>query len=207
MAVSGGIVIPPVLAAVPLLPRALPCVKMSRVRRQWFLALDTVRLRSALRGVVRRGIEHALEPAAAAAGVRILDAVVVPFGVRAVVDARSREVLRAFARRVVAFGPRASHCDARLDVKIAWRPRFYAANLLPHEMRAACAYLRRARSLDLEVTMSSSAATRRAKGVKGLVPMLRRIDELVDAQLGADEAARRIRRYVADHDAPSDDTT
>lgn len=49
------------------------------------------------------------------------------------------------------------------------------------------------------VRPGSSAAVRRAATI------LKSISEAVDARVGADEAARRTRNYVGDHDAPADD--
>ncbi len=49
------------------------------------------------------------------------------------------------------------------------------------------------------VKPGSAAAVRRAAAT------LKSIEDAVNARLGADEAARRIRRYVGDHDAPADD--
>ena len=46
---------------------------------------------------------------------------------------------------------------------------------------------------------NGAGATRRAAG------LVRDIERSVDESLGADEAARRSRQYVADHDAPADD--
>jgi 3-methyladenine DNA glycosylase Tag len=48
---------------------------------------------------------------------------------------------------------------------------------------------------------NGAGATRRAAG------LMRDIERYVDELLGADEAARRSRHYVADHDAPADDIT
>jgi DNA-3-methyladenine glycosylase I len=49
------------------------------------------------------------------------------------------------------------------------------------------------------VKPGSAAAVRRAAAT------LKSIEDAVNARLGADEAARRIRRYLGDHDAPADD--
>jgi 3-methyladenine DNA glycosylase Tag len=51
------------------------------------------------------------------------------------------------------------------------------------------------------VKKNGAGATRRAAG------LMRDIERSVDGMLGADEAARRTRHYVADHDAPADDHT
>jgi len=44
-----------------------------------------------------------------------------------------------------------------------------------------------------------------AAAVRRTASTLRSIEDAVNARLGADEAARRMRRYMADHDAPADD--
>ena len=49
------------------------------------------------------------------------------------------------------------------------------------------------------VKPGSGAAVRRA------ATTLKSIEDAVNARLGVDEAARRIRRYLGDHDAPADD--
>jgi len=46
-----------------------------------------------------------------------------------------------------------------------------------------------------------------ASATKRAAAFVRDIERYVDGLLGADEAARRSRRYVADHDAPGDDIT
>lgn len=41
--------------------------------------------------------------------------------------------------------------------------------------------------------------------IKRAASLMRAVDTAVDATLGSDEVAARVRRYVADHDAPADD--
>lgn len=51
----------------------------------------------------------------------------------------------------------------------------------------------------------SGPAQRKRKDAKSLVAVVRRIEVSVDATVGAADAGNRVRRYVADHDAPSGD--
>lgn len=53
---------------------------------------------------------------------------------------------------------------------------------------------------------SSNRARSVAASVKAALPLIRVIDRANDTLLGVDEHAARLRRYVADHDAPADDT-
>jgi 3-methyladenine DNA glycosylase Tag len=52
--------------------------------------------------------------------------------------------------------------------------------------------------------MKRNGKTRRASA-KRAIALMRGIDAAVDGALGSDETAARVRRYVAEHDAPADD--
>lgn len=53
--------------------------------------------------------------------------------------------------------------------------------------------------------IATSARAKRAGDSRKLSTLVRHIERAVDSDLGADEAAARVRRYVAEHDAPPDD--
>lgn len=170
----------------------------------WLLALDTARGRGTLRGALARSTERALKQAARLASVRVFDACVLPIGLRAVVEARSVSAVRSFAHRLVAL---AAGDTLRGH---AWRPALRAACGTAQQLGAWRSYLKRCReqvqeSYEMPNTTKpakqrgSVAAARRGSA------MLRMIEGAVDAALGVDEFAARIRRYVADHEAPGDD--
>lgn len=52
---------------------------------------------------------------------------------------------------------------------------------------------------------ASTSKSRGAAVVRKIVPTLRLLETAVDEMLGTDEAAARVRRYVAEHEAPADD--
>lgn len=53
--------------------------------------------------------------------------------------------------------------------------------------------------------IATSARARGASASRKLATLVRLVERAVDQALGTDDAAARIRRYVADHDAPPDD--
>jgi len=186
------------------------------VDRLWFVSIDTERLRPHLTGASARSALNALAPAAADTGVRILDACVVPVGLRALVYAPRLRDLRALSRRYV--GRAASALRA---AGVSWRPAIRVAPVLPAHAGAWRRFIGRCRTLYQEhSTMSipstiehpARAATRPKKRknasatARSGAALLRAIDRVVDAELGADEGAARVRRYVADHDAPANDS-
>ena len=183
--------------------------------RLWFIVLDTERLRSALSGARAQAARNALTPAATAAGVVVVDACVVPCGARALILARRSDAVRAFARRFIALAARGLE-----DVRVRWCPAMCVARVPSSRIGTWRAFIARMRAAFVEVpNMSnqtpvkpSSAAPGRAprrKGAKAVAragaSLVRAVDLVVDALLGADECAARLRRYVADHDAPADD--
>ena len=162
----------------------------------WFVAIDTVRLRRSLVGANARAVNAALAPAAKAARVRLIDAVVIDCGVRAVVVA-ARPSVRLFVRRLVALACRPG---------LAWRPTFRMAALAPTAVPAARALVREMKISDEEAPMIATSSTaKRAGDSRKLATLVRQLERSVDSVLGADEAAARVRRYVAEHDAPPDD--
>lgn len=163
----------------------------------WLVAIDTVRLRRSLFGSNARAADRALAMAAAEVRIGLVAACVVPCGVRAVIAApRSR--VRLFARRFVALSRRPG---------LSWRPAFRMAALATAAIAPALALLREMRSTnEVEDPMiATSARARRAGDSRKLSTLVRHVERSVDAALGADEAANRVRRYVAEHDAPPDD--
>src|SRR5690242_12897345 len=162
----------------------------------WFVAIDTVRLRRSLVGANARAVDAALAPAAKAARVRLIDAVVIGCGVRAVVAA-ARPSVRHFARRLVALARRPG---------VTWRPAFRMAALVPAAVPAARALVREMKIADEEPLMIATSSTaKRAGDSRKLATLVRHVERSVDSALGADDAAARVRRYVAEHDAPPDD--
>jgi 3-methyladenine DNA glycosylase Tag len=185
------------------------------VNRLWFVSIDTERLRPHLTGASARSALNALGPAAADTGTRILDACVVPVGLRALVHAPRLRDLRALSRRYVA---RAA-CTLRA-AGIAWRPAIRVVLVAQADARTWRAFLARCRmtfqecpamSIPSTIENPTRAATRPTKRksasatARGGAALLRAIDRVVDSELGADESAARVRRYVADHDAPAND--
>jgi 3-methyladenine DNA glycosylase Tag/predicted secreted protein len=169
------------------------------LERLWFVTIDIARLRCALRGRAFVAAGRALAPAAAAAGSRVVEAAVVPWGVRALVAASSVEGLRVFVRRFVAY-------SRSIGSPVAWRPQFQAARVRPDAVRSVRAQLERMRKVrNDEKVIVSSLKARSAGTCRKITSLFRLIDRGIDAILGSDEVASRTRRYVADHDAPPDD--
>lgn len=165
---------------------------------EWFLACDTVRRRSMLRGRAIERVERALAQAAGALRAVVVRAAVVPCGIRCVVRARSLEHVRGVARRMtaIAAGP---GCDVR------WRPGAFVRRLQPGDVRAALDLVSHCAQMEDRFV---AATLRRRPGLGNrAVSVVRAIDRTIDAALGADESATRIRRYVGECDAPADDAT
>jgi hypothetical protein len=170
----------------------------------WFVAIDRRRLRGDLEARVRATVLRSAFAAAAATGARIVDACVVPCGLRTVLASPSRAAVRAFARRFV--GLAASALGAGPLATGAWRERFRVASLRQPAIPAARATIARMRAAAMEDAMSKARPThRKRKDLNSLVAVVRRIEAAVDASIGADDAGARIRRYVGEHDAPPDD--
>lgn len=133
-------------------------------------------------------------------GARVIACASIPFGIRAIVAARSRSVVRILVRRFCATSAR------RLAGTPAWGSRAFVAAVPPTEVDSYTDFVRRCALAFLEERptvrtgkKNGAAATRRAAG------LMRDIETSVDRLLGADETARRCRTYVAQHDAPADD--
>jgi 3-methyladenine DNA glycosylase Tag len=165
----------------------------------WFVAIDTARLRHALTGVAAITAARALAPAADATGARVIDSCVVACGVRALVATPSADGLRKFVRRYVAM-------TTLVGRQAPWRPCFRAARVRANAVRSVRSSLARMRSTREEVSMpTSTSKLRGAAAARKIVPALRLLETAVDEMLGTDEAAARVRRYVAEHEAPADD--
>ncbi|HEV2908914.1 MAG TPA: DNA-3-methyladenine glycosylase I [Candidatus Eremiobacteraceae bacterium] len=184
--------------------------------RLWFIVLDTERLRSALSSAHARAARNALAPAATAAGVVVVDACVVPCGVRALILARRSGDIRAFARRYVVLAARGLE-----DVHVRWRVAMRVVLVPSLRIGAWRAFIARMRAAFVEVPNMSNQTPVKPSSTPGRAPrrkgtkataragasLVRAVDLVVDALLGGDECAARLRRYVADHDAPADDAS
>ncbi|HYK54553.1 MAG TPA: DNA-3-methyladenine glycosylase I [Candidatus Eremiobacteraceae bacterium] len=53
--------------------------------------------------------------------------------------------------------------------------------------------------------IATSSTAKRAGDSRKLSTLVRHLERSVDSALGSDEAAKRVRRYVSEHDAPPDD--
>ena len=167
------------------------------MQRHWFITIDTERLRGTLSGHAAAAVRAAVARAAASVGLRLPAAVVISCGVRAVIAGGSLDQVRAYWRRLIGFAASAP---------IRWRRTCRIQRLRRDDVVAALARIRAMAAASEEVLMiQSSSRTRAAVSARKLPTLLREIERAVDAVLGADEAAVRIRRYVADHDAPADD--
>lgn len=163
----------------------------------WLVAIDTARLARSLVGSNARAAGAALARTARAVNVRLLAASVIPYGIRAVIAA-DRRSLRLFARRFVALSRRPG---------LSWRQTFGVAPVAPAALPAALAFVHEMATMNAEEApmIATSARAKRAGDSRKLSTLLRHIERSVDSALGADAAATRIRRYVAEHDAPPDD--
>jgi len=178
------------------------------VERLWVVALDTVRLRLRLRHPAARAALRALEAAARAAGISLVDACVIPCGMRAIVAARDVDKVRVFVRRFVALS-----ADALSAEPIAWRADARLTSIPVHDLPVWREYIARCRRAFEEGQMGTTVAalerSKRSGSTKAIVRAgvrcVHAIDAVVDAVLGADECTARLHRYVADHDAPADD--
>jgi 3-methyladenine DNA glycosylase Tag len=182
------------------------------VERLWFVALDTARLRLRLRGAPARAALRALAPAAQAAGVRLVDACIIPCGMRAIIGARDPSTVRTFVRRFAASAVAVGSEPG------AWRDAARSAAIPRSNLTAWRSIVERSRQAFKETTMTSTTLKKRSRALergrtprtlraitrKG-VPLARSIGVIVDALFGADDCTARLHRYVADHDAPADE--
>ena len=182
------------------------------------MVLDTARLRLRLRDAPARAALRALTPAANAAGAQLVDACIIPCGMRAILAARDQGAIRAFVRRF-ACGAVATGFEPS-----AWRKAARSAAISRSSLNTWRSFVQRCRRAFEEATTMRTAphtqseadvqprALERGKKRASLravarkaVPLARAIEIVVDASLGADDCTARLRRYVADHDAPADD--
>ncbi|HME82144.1 MAG TPA: DNA-3-methyladenine glycosylase I [Candidatus Eremiobacteraceae bacterium] len=185
--------------------------------RFYFVSIDTERLRQRLNGRSASSALAALGPAASDVGIRVLDACVVPVGLRALLVAAQPRDVRALGRRYVARAAGALRIPG-----VVWRPTIRVARVAPGDATAWRGFITRCRMAFLERSTMPTPSTidqptceaarpKRRKTTNATVrsgaATMRVIDRVVDAQLGADESAARVRRYVADHDAPANDAT
>jgi 3-methyladenine DNA glycosylase Tag len=167
------------------------------LERLWFVSVDTARLRFALRGALAVRVRSEIVPAALEAGIRVIDSSVVPCGIRAIVRCSSARQLRGFVRRLTALAA---------NPGLPWRAAFRAAVLGPRNVHAARTALEAMRATSDEAIMTrAKAGSKRPSNARAIAALIRKVESAVDEQLGADEAARRLRHYIADHDAPADD--
>jgi 3-methyladenine DNA glycosylase Tag len=190
------------------------------VERLWFVVLDTARLTLRLRGAPARAARRALTPAANTTGARLVDACIIPCGMRAILAAHDQIAIRAFVRRF-ACGAVAAGSEPS-----AWRTAARSAAISRASLPTWRSFVQRCRRAfeetptmrtAPEIHMQSkgdmqSRALERGKKRMSLraiarkaVPLARAIEVVVDASLGADDCTARLHRYVADHDAPADD--
>lgn len=171
------------------------------MERLWFAALDTLRRRATLYGSLSIAARHALIAASRITGVRIVNACVLPAGVRVLARAPSKESLRRFLRRLVAV------LAARAGTRnVRWRPSAQIKCIAPSAMRRYQDYLARCRYTGPGGNSMSHKPKRGAKAtLRSAGKILQSIEHANEAMLGMDEAAARVRRYVAAHDAPQDD--
>ena len=172
------------------------------LERLWFGALDIERRRAVLGVHVRQRAYRALRAAAGACGVVVIDACVIASGVRVIVRAPTPVALRLFLRRFVA-----TLAASIPGSPPRWRSRAQVVPLRSAALQVPRAYLRRCRASLLE-DISSMKKARNVKRpfARTAVAVLRAVEQANAAQLGADEYNARVRRYVAAHDAPADDT-
>jgi len=170
------------------------------VTRFWFVGVDTARLRAALFGRARIGAAREFAAVSRSLGARVIACVSIPYGIRAVVAEQSRSAVRILVRRFCATSARLLAGTTR------WRSQALVAAVPPHHLDSYTVFVRRCavafpeeRATLRTGKKNGAAAARRATG------FMRDIERSVDLLLGADEAARRCRTYVAQHDAPADD--
>jgi len=122
-------------------------------------------------------------------------------GLRIVVRTGSHHGLRPFVRRLFAY------LAVRLGYRgVRWRSEARVARIALNALATYLRYIARCRAMmNGGVGMSKARKNGGASIVRTAVRLLRVIEKANDALLGADEAAARIRRYVASHEAPAND--
>ncbi|HXW77677.1 MAG TPA: DNA-3-methyladenine glycosylase I [Candidatus Eremiobacteraceae bacterium] len=168
----------------------------------WLVSIDVVRLRGVLQGATKACARRALISAARDASVYLDCAKVLPFGVRAIVRAQSVSDIRSFVHRFIAASARSGM------PAVQWRPSFRTAALVPGSVASVLAFLRTVHEEHDDMPKAThQSRAKRAAGTarRAATSTMRLVERAVDGLLGADETAGRVRRYIAQHDAPADD--
>jgi 3-methyladenine DNA glycosylase Tag len=185
------------------LPPMTSRVTVRCVADLWFVSVDTVRLKKAFCGARARAVARACAAAAVAARVRLVHTRILPFGMRSIVDARNELAIRGFVRKFVA------HSAATAGKPISWRSRYRAVRVARGRLAACRSFIDRgAAAYGGDPEMAKGVAKRKRRSgtpARSLAVILRAVEAGNDAALGGDEVAARLRRYVADHDAPAND--
>jgi len=141
----------------------------------------------------------ALRRASSSSGVLVLDARLLPMGIRALVSARSRMELRSLLKRFVA-----CFSSTNTVVEARWRASAHVHRILPHQLGAYRDFMRRCgRSGDASMSKGSQPSSN--AHMRALTAIVRMVERSNESRSGSDETAARVRRYVAEHDAPRDD--
>lgn len=169
------------------------------MRATWFVALDVVRRKAVLRGRLRTLAYEAVHCAGSSTGLFVLDARVLPAGIRVLVRAESKTELRAFVKRFVA-------CFSSINAfaQPHWRARAHVLRIQPHKLAAYRDFLRRCGAFGEELMPKSPARPVNSQ-MRALAAILRVAERCNESRCGGDAMAARARRYVAEHDAPQDD--
>src|SRR5579872_6404283 len=166
----------------------------------WFISLDTARRRMALNARRRFLAEAVLRTAFRPA--TVCDACAVESGIRAIIRARSAPDVRAAIHRFVGLYAAATRCNRPL-----WRAQAQLvpvpARMLPRYRKylQRCRATRKGDRTGLKTTRNGKRSRARRA-----IALLQRIEQANAETLGIDEWNARVRRYVAAHDAPADDT-
>lgn len=185
----------------PLAAPALPREPHPGVERFWFVGIDIARLRPVLFGRARLGAAQHFSAAASSIGARVIACSAIAYGVRAIVAAPSHIGARLLIRRFCARSAKLLPASAR------WRTKGLVAHLQTREIETYAAFIQRCElAFPEERPMTRTAKKNGAAPARRAATFLRDIERSVDGLLGADEAGRRYRRYVAEHDAPADDS-
>ncbi len=158
-----------------------------------------MRLRAVLSGRLRAIVEETAHVTGRATHVCVVAVGATTSGLRAVVGPASPTVVRRFARRAIALlALQMSHVGVR------WRPVTRARCIAPHMLPVYLRYIASCRAFT-DGDMSVRNRKNGTKSVKRAIRQLQVIERSNETLLGADETAARIRRWVASHEAPSDD--
>jgi 3-methyladenine DNA glycosylase Tag len=120
-----------------------------------------------------------------------------PSGVRVLIES-DRSAVRAFAKRFIAAAARA--CAARIE----WRRGYRMAPVASQHIETLRTQIAAAHA-SFQEDLRMKAVHRSLLAPRNAASGMRTVEQAIAARLGADAAAARIRRYVAEHDAPADD--